>query len=345
MMRFALLVFVSVFLFSACGSEGPVDVYGSPTALKGTVASGAALEATVTIIDGDGNTYTTDSGSDGRYAIEMGGKTGPFIIKAEAASGEKYFSYSASYGFANITELTTLVMSLELLSGDLDTELANWSTNKGNWSRATIENGIAKVNANFFEEMTTAGLDFTTYDFFTEEFDTNEQGIDAVLAKIDISFDLASNTYSISDASTTVAISFDENISISGFYVGAEFTVDSSSQWTETLTTRIEGLSTPVVLGPFSVPAEFVPYNEERFLEQGMEEIAGTTFSVTTEDIELTIEVVEFKTNYTVTGDGLVGTVVKGELTYRYRYKYTAGGQTEQGETGFVMEVKYERTS
>ena len=98
----------------ACGGDGTSI---SVTSIHGTVASGAGLKATVVIVDSSGEQTETSSDADGKYSVEMAGKSGPFIIKATAKTGnEVYFSYAAAFGVANVTELTTLAMTLAIPS-------------------------------------------------------------------------------------------------------------------------------------------------------------------------------------------------------------------------------------
>lgn len=324
----------------ACGGDGASI---SATSIHGTVASGAGLEATIVVVDSGGDQAETSSDADGKYSVEMAGKSGPFIIKATAKSGDEvHFSYSASFGVANVTELTTLAMTLAK-DVDLNDEFSNWNTHSSSWKRSDIEEGIAKVNANFAADLEEQGLDAKKYDFFVEEFETNEKGIDAILKSYVIVVDTETQSVEVKDDADSDVV-FNADISTDDYLIGAIFDVAADSQWTLTYTIKVNGVGEPV---SFSLPVsgEDVPYNEPRFLEDGFSLLSDSIFEIESEDGSIKLSVLDYSTNYSSTGDGAVGSTITGSISYKYRISYNIAGRSDSQDYEYYLEIKYERTS
>lgn len=337
-----LLLLSFVVTLVACGGGSDQDV--SSTSIYGTVASGDGLVSTVKIVDRRGDVFETTSSSDGKFSIELQGSSGPYLIKATADEEELVlYSYSATFGVANVTELTTLALLL-VKNVDLDDEFENWNLRANRWKRSDVERGIATVNANFSDDFEREGLDAKKYDFFVEEFETDKKGIDAVLDSYEIQINAAARDYEIRDSSESV-VEFDENIDTSDFRIGAVFDVEADSQWSYTFSMEINGQGGQPVTFPFTLPGEDVPYNEPRFLEDGFSRLDDDNYNYESDDGSFKFEVLEYSTSYSSSGDGDVGSKIKGSVRYKYRYEFEYLGEKTTEEFEWFFEITYERVS
>jgi hypothetical protein len=331
--RFVSLFFIFLFLvlITACGGGGdgtPEDGSENPNPstinrpLSGTVAMGAPVEGTITIVDADGNTFSAQSDANGDYTVNLEGRSGPYLIRVEPNDSNLpiMYSYATSSGIANITPFTTLALFLAHKM-DLEDAFIDWTTTASGWKRAQLEQALAKINANFSTGIQNAGADPTIYDFFTVPFDANQTGMDAFLENYNVSVDFGSLTYDISDSSGQ-AVAFNENIDTTGYYIGAAFIPDDAALWTFTLTYIIDDQENTVTYP--NVSSNSIPWSEERFNEIFWNGLAGSnaqTFNCDdyeNVDCSITWQVTKLEAKYNVEGNGEIGTEVTGEASYNW---------------------------
>ncbi|RLL53054.1 hypothetical protein D8Y20_06040 [Mariprofundus sp. EBB-1] len=175
--QYLLLLVVSALVVS-CGGGGAST---GLTTLTGTTATGAPIAGFVYVRDAKGTEINIATGVNGSFALNATGMTPPFMIKVVPANGAPaLYSYASSVTqTVNLTPLTNMAMFLAGGSVDLATLYAAW--NGTGITAATILNAQKAVNANFTTQITAAGLDPTTYDFFTTAFSANGTGIDGMM--------------------------------------------------------------------------------------------------------------------------------------------------------------------
>ena len=328
--NFLTLLPISLWLtlfLSACGptdtqtdSTDPGD--NTPTInreLSGTAATGAPVAGTITVVDANGVTSTTQSDATGAYSLNLEGRPGPYLIRVEPndTSLPIMYSYATGSGVANITPFTTLALYLAY-QADLANAFTNWTTMYSNWRRAGLENAVSIINANFSTDLLNAGVEPTTYDLFTTPFTADHTGIDAFLDNYSISINFTGSTYEIIDSSGQ-PVTFDASIDTNGYYIGALFTPPAGALWTLTLKTVYDGAETTSTQVNTS---DFIPWNEERFKETFWDSVALQSKQVIHCDgsqgvvCEITVEVTGAGSDYQVTGNGELGTLITATANY-----------------------------
>jgi len=335
-----LVVLLFLVLLTACGGggDGPGDPDPNgggntknpppPPATKinrqlsGTVAVGAPVAGTITIIDAKGNTLSVESDANGTYSVNLGGQLGPYLIRVEPndSSLPVMYSYATGSGVANITPFTMLALYLAYRT-DLQTAFDNWASNS-TWKRADLEQALAKVNANFETGLLNAGVDPKVYDFFTEPFNADQTGIDAFLENYNVSIDFNNNSYEITDSSSQPVV-FNENIDTAGYYIGAWFVPEGTAQWQFTYTYNINGTESTITY-PVLYSSDDIPWNKDRFNETFWKNLADNeSQTYTCEDspnvqCNIVWEVTRLESNYEVIGNGEVGTIVQADASYSW---------------------------
>jgi hypothetical protein len=290
--------------------------------LTGTTAVGVPVEGAITIIDADGKTLGAQSNTSGAYAVNLGGRPGPYLIRVEPndSSLPALYSYATSPGVTNITPFTTLGLFLAY-KADLADSFRNWAIIHSNWERADFEQARAKINANFATALQNAGVNPLVYDFFTAPFKADQTGIDAFLDDYNVSIDYNAKTYDITDSSGQ-SVDFNESIDTASYYIGARFLPDDTAEWKLTWTPTFDGQPDTAVI---SYPGNNIPWSEERFNEIFWKKLAEIPTLVTTckdspsISCNISVQVTQLDTSYDVIGNGEIGTIVSGGGTYNWK--------------------------
>jgi len=147
-------IMISIALI-ACGSDDDSGGGSSTSSntLKGTVAIGKPIAATITIKAADGTTITTTSDSSGNYSADIANNIGPFFIKIEPTDNtlDTLYSFSTGSGVANGTQFTTLAIFIAK-DTDLSTAFNNWSSLSDSWKLADIEAALARISHRTIEK-------------------------------------------------------------------------------------------------------------------------------------------------------------------------------------------------
>jgi len=343
-----LLLYLITILFAAlvaaCGGDGgDPETGGTPTppppvtvtrTLTGTAATGAAVEGTVTIIDADGNTLITQTDTTGAYSINLGGNSGPYLIRIVPNNNTLpvLYSYATNSGVANITQFTSL--ALVLAFQNLSDAFANWTTVRPNWSRAELDQALATINANFSPALQIAGVEPTRYDLFTASFDANQTGIDAFLDNYTVTLDYATNGYTITNNGTGEDFILNTEIDRNGYYIGmnATFNPVGTSVWQLTTTETDNGVQMPPEIHTIEYTIDTIPWSKERFEELFWGTVPPpTTQTVNCSDIanvtcDMTISVTQLDTNYNITGTGEINTIIESSAAFSWSLSGTIQG-------------------
>lgn len=291
--------------------------------LSGTVAAGAPIEGTITIVDMDGNTSTTDSGADGKYSADLGRSMGPYLLRFEPNDNTLpiMYSYAVDAGVANITPFTTLALFLTNQT-DLDSAFNDWTAMHTNWKwKDGLEKAIATINANFDPQLLNSEVsNATTYDLFTAPFNADHTLIDQYLYdSYNVSVDFTNQTYAITD-NAGQPFPFDPNKDISNYNIDAQFTPPANASWTYSAKTNLDGTVDNIVLPDFYT-SDVIPWNEQRAKEIFWTNLAIQTPKIdycakTTDPCSIDVQVTGLSTTYNVAGNGEVGTLITAAASY-----------------------------
>ncbi len=332
-LRLLIVIPIALILFACGGGDSEPLLKVDPPAptvnrqLSGTVAVGAPVAATLTIIDREGNTLVVDSDAEGRYSVNLEAHPGPYLIRIEPkdSSLPVMYSYASGAGVANATPFTTLALVLAYQSS-LTAAFSDWKIQADNWQRADLEQALATINANFDSELQTiAAVDPLRFDFFTTEFVADSRGIDAFLDEFTPEVDPDTATFmAIRDSSGTVR-AFDNNINTAGYYIGAGFVPADTALWELTWTMNTNGQGAPVTL-PVLLPNDEIPWRREQFDELYWNQLSQLGSSIVTDcsddprvDCSIAVMVSRLDSNYDIVGNGEVGTLITGSVGYNWR--------------------------
>ncbi len=168
----------------------------NPSTVTGIASSGAAISGTVTLKDANGQELGPENiGADGSFTFVVDGLTPPFVIKAEAGE-ERWFSYAAGPGTANVNPLTMLALAMAMESGDPEDAYDDPSE----VTDGAIASALGDVQALFANLFAGFGLD-TGFDPFTGDCTVNHDGIDALFDALD--FTVAEGSLTITNKATS----------------------------------------------------------------------------------------------------------------------------------------------
>jgi hypothetical protein len=200
---------------SGSGSTSPGTPAVTASAVSGTVASGSArVGATVTLIDATGAQATTTTNAQGAYTIPVTGKTAPFLIVANDASGVSsplvsvlaQLPTGSATAVVNVTTLTTAIAAMLTASGnpiDLasSTALAKVTLPSVQIATITLDTVLAKI-------LTQNGMQSAGFDPIGVAFTPNHTGADAVIDTVSLVTSANGGLSLLSNAApgTTVAL-------------------------------------------------------------------------------------------------------------------------------------------
>ncbi len=171
----------------------------NPSTVTGIASSGAAISGTVTLKDANGEELgPEDIGADGSFSFVVDGLTPPFVIKAEAGD-ERWFSYAAGPGTANVNPLTMLALAMAVESGDPEDAYADPSEVTDDAIASALED-VQALFANLFNGF---GVD-QDFDPFSGDCTVNHDGIDALFDALD--FTVAEGNLTITKKATSSVV-------------------------------------------------------------------------------------------------------------------------------------------
>jgi len=200
----AILCFVA--LLGACG--GSTSGVKKQQLLEGTLSTGEVLQGRLYLRDQFGQPGLAMGGyridSDGRFKIDVTDFEPPFIMQfrpdVSVSDADKWlYSYAATTGRANVTPLTTLAL-LEATGGsDLETLFNSWQDSYSSLDPATVRSTANAVMQVLSDAFAAESVDVGRFDIFESEFETGDEGFNAVLQSLTIVFDFAAGTATVDD--------------------------------------------------------------------------------------------------------------------------------------------------
>lgn len=171
----------------------------NPSTVTGIASSGAAISGTVTLKDANGEELGPENiGADGSFTFIVDGLTPPFVIKAEAGE-ERWFSYAAGPGKANVNPLTMLALAMAMESGDPEDAYEDPSEVTDD----AIASALGEVQALFANIFEGFGVD-EDFDPFSGDCTVNHDGIDALFDALD--FTVAEGNLTITKKATSSVV-------------------------------------------------------------------------------------------------------------------------------------------
>lgn len=157
--------------------------------ITGIAATGAALAgADVEVINKAGKSAKAVAGTDGKFSLKID-VGAPYMIKA--SKGDKVlYSYTATAGYVNVTQLTTQAVLEAYEKGNIATLYKDWAVLSNKITQAKIDEAAKKVAANLDKtlsaKLTAEKVDAKKLNIFTQQFEANSKGLDAILDDIQV---------------------------------------------------------------------------------------------------------------------------------------------------------------
>lgn len=190
----ATIVIGATALLAACGGGGDSSTAVAPVYLSGTAAGGAALVGNVIVTDSKGATKSAVISADGKYAVDVSGMTGPFVLKAAGTMGNTSVTYYSAAtkadigGTVNVTPFTDLIVSN--IAAQMAVSYFNDPTNLANLGTLITPEKLAAaetaLQAKLQPVLTALGLG-TSVDLLHQSFAADHSGLDFVLDMVKVS--------------------------------------------------------------------------------------------------------------------------------------------------------------
>ncbi len=201
----AVLTFVT-----ACGGGGggssSTPQYPASTTITGTAAAGAPIIGTITVQDSSTppKTKQTNILADGKYAIDVAGMTGPFMLRADGAvDGTEVHLYSAAIsadvgGTINVTPFTDLIFAN--IAGTL---AKTYFDNQGytNLTADEIRTNSDELKSRLLPVLQALGVS-DTVDLLRISFSADHSGFDRVMDIVKVTIDTATEVATIKNIIT-----------------------------------------------------------------------------------------------------------------------------------------------
>lgn len=225
--KLALTSAVASLFLAGCGGgggSGTTDATGatvSPiapsTMLSGTVAGGAAVIGNVIVTDSKGATKGGTIEANGRYAIDVSGMTGPFVLKAAGTLGNTSVTYYSAAtdadlgGTVNVTPFTNLMVSniAAQMAETYFSDPANIAKIGALITPAKLAAAQTALHAKLQPVLAALGLS-DSIDLLRTSFDADHSGLDAVLDLIKVEVNTATNVVTLKNALTQIEIARDD---------------------------------------------------------------------------------------------------------------------------------------
>ncbi|MEI7784877.1 MAG: hypothetical protein WCK08_10875 [Betaproteobacteria bacterium] len=174
---------------------------GIAGALSGVAAGGAPIIGNVEVTDSLGVKRGVTIEADGRYAVDVQGMTGPFVIKAGGRVGATWVTYysvalaSDVGGTINITPFTDIIVSS--LAGTVADKFGNGADSKS-VNSAKIESIRIALYQKLYPLLKHMGIE-DGIDFLRSVFNADHTKLDALFDVLQVQTDEAANTIILKD--------------------------------------------------------------------------------------------------------------------------------------------------
>ena len=193
-------------LLAACG--GSTSGVKKQQILEGTMSTGEVLQGRLYLRDQFGQPGLAMGGyridNDGRFRIDVTEYEPPFIMQfrpdVSVSDADKWlYSYAETAGRANVTPLGTLALLEATNKSDLETLFNSWQDNHSSLGAATVSGTASAIVQAFSDAFATESVDISSFDIFKSDFETSEEGFNAVLQSLTIVFDFEAGTATVND--------------------------------------------------------------------------------------------------------------------------------------------------
>ena len=193
--NYALLMASMALLIQGCGGGSSVVDGGSNQPVLSVAAVGAPISlGTISAIDKNGQTASTDVAADGSYSLSfISGLTAPVLLRVEGVSGGRTIVHfgvatSTSLSVVNVTPVSTAVVA-QVMQADPGTVFATADTAKiALLTQSQVEAASNIIGAELAAARSAAGLSGTgSLDFLNTAFSADKTGLDKVLDLVRVS--------------------------------------------------------------------------------------------------------------------------------------------------------------
>jgi fibronectin type 3 domain-containing protein len=185
-------------LFAGCQNSGLQSgtVSTQPTiratTLSGTAAAGAPIaSAQITLKDKYGMLKTIETGTDGKYSVDVSGMTAPFLLRITSGGTTTLYSTASDTGTVNIHPFTDLIIRswYKAKGSDIDDYFVGTEPLASPPTASEIATIEAVVRSILSTWLTQVGLTETSFNLLTSPFDANSEGFDKVLDYTKVTID------------------------------------------------------------------------------------------------------------------------------------------------------------
>lgn len=224
-----LIVFLLSIVIASCGGGGGGGGTATTQTLSGTAAQGAAIaSATITIKDKNGSTKTVTTGTDGKYTIDVTGKTLPFLLQIPAKNGGYLYSVATATGTANIHPFTDLIIRnwYKVQGSDVETDFSGTSALAKIPTATEINTIEAVIRSILSANLTSVGITASNFNLLTSSFVADHTGFDKVLDNTNVA---------VSSTGAVTVTATDPTTGISGTMVSTNLTNLAAADTTKPL--------------------------------------------------------------------------------------------------------------
>jgi chitodextrinase len=162
------------------------------TTLSGTAAAGAPIAtAQITLKDRYGMLKTIETGTDGKYSVDVSGMTAPFLLRITSGGTTTLYSTASDTGTVNIHPFTDLIIRswYKAKGSDIDTDFVGTEPLASPPTASEIATIEAVIRSILSTWLTQVGLTENSFNLFTSPFDANSEGFDKVLDYTKVTID------------------------------------------------------------------------------------------------------------------------------------------------------------
>jgi len=215
-----ILVILLGIVVASCGGGGGGTAATTQT-LSGTAAQGTAItNAIVTLKDRNGSKITVTTGTtDGKYTMDVTGKTPPFLLQVPAKNGGYLYSVATASGTANIHPFTDLIIRnwYKVQGSDVETDFGGTSALVKVPTATDINTIEAVIKSILSTNLASVGMTNANFNLLTSSFNADGTGFDKVLDNTNVA---------VSTAGAVTVTATDPTTGITGTMVSANLSTD-----------------------------------------------------------------------------------------------------------------------
>jgi hypothetical protein len=191
-------------LLTACGGSDSSPAVLAPAAstkISGTAAAGAPIIGTVTVKDSAGWQNTVDIAANGSYAVDVSGRTAPFLFRAVGTVGGREVALSSMATTADVGKTINITPFTDLMVANIAGMASAQFFDSPVFSKLTaaeIDLARNQLTARLQPILTAMGVD-AGFDLLRSAFTADHTKFDAVMDVVKVTVDATTNIALITD--------------------------------------------------------------------------------------------------------------------------------------------------